>query len=322
MTTQIVDVEQVYENLSNGMVDPEAIREYVAYAAREKGTRYVLLVGGDTYDYKNYLGIGSLSFIPSLYAPAGGVRFVPADPLFGDVDRDSIPDLAVGRLPVRTSQELAAVVAKTLAYDAKNYGRTFLAASDGYDAFERISFSQISHQLLDGLGTGWTVEHADIETLGVPVARAKVIDSLNNGVAFAQYFGHSSYNVWSFSILFASPHAMRLQNAGRPAVVAQWGCWNTYYVHPTINTLGHALMVGGEQGAAAVLGATALTDSESDIALGERYLPRIVQPGATIGDALLAAKRDLAQQHPEMRDVIIGWTILGDPALIVEPEQP
>ena len=88
------------------------------------------------------------------------------------------------------------------------------------------------------------------------------------------------------------------------------------------NTLGHALMVSGEQGAAAVLGATALTDSQSDIELGQRYLPRITQPGATIGDALLAAKRDLAQQHPEMRDVIVGWTILGDPALVVDSEQP
>jgi uncharacterized repeat protein (TIGR01451 family) len=322
LTAQVVDVDQIYENLSNGMVDPEAIRQYVAYAVREKGTRYVVLVGGDSYDYKNYLGVGSLSFIPSLYVQAGGVRFVPADPLYGDVDGDSIPDVPVGRLPVRTSQELDAVIAKTLAYEAKNYGRTFLAATDGYDSMERISFSQISHQMLSGLGAGWSVEHADIDTLGVPVARARIIDTLNNGVAFAQYFGHSSYNVWSFSILFASPHAVNLQNAGRPAVVAQWGCWNTYYVHPTVNTLGHALMVSGGQGAAAVLGATALTDSQSDIELGQRYLPRIVQPGATIGDALLAAKRELAQQHPEMRDVIVGWTILGDPALVVESDQP
>ncbi len=321
-TVQVVDVEQIYENLSNGVVDPAAIRQYVTYAAREKGTKYVVLVGGDTYDYKNYLGTGGFSFIPSLYVPAGSINFVPADPLYGDVDNDSIPDVPVGRLPVRSSAELSAVIAKTLAYEAKNYGRTFLAASDAYDPFERISFSQVSSQLLSGLGANWSVQRADVDTLGVPVARAKVIDTLNNGVAFAQYFGHSSYNVWSFSILFASPHAVQLHNLGRPAVVAQWGCWNNYYVHPTINTLGHALMVSGEQGAAAVLGATALTDSQSDIELGQRYLPRIVQPGATIGDALLAAKRDLARQHPEMRDVIVGWTILGDPALVVDSEQP
>jgi hypothetical protein len=221
---------------------------------------------------------------------------------------------------VRTSQELAAVVAKTLAYEAKSYPRTFLAASDLTDSVERISFSQISHQMLQGLGTGWSVEQVDMDALGVPVARAKVIDSLNRGVAFTQFFGHSSYNVWSFSILFASPHAVQLQNAGRPSVVAQWGCWNTYYVHPTINTLGHALMLSGQQGAAAVLGATALTNSQSDIELGQRYLPRVVQPGVTLGDALVAAKRDLSQQHPEMRDVLVGWTILGDPALVVEPQ--
>jgi hypothetical protein len=321
LTTQVVDVDQIYENLSNGMVDPQAIRQYVAYAAREKGTRYVLLVGGDTYDYKNYLGVGSLSFIPSLYVPAGGLSYVPADPLFGDVDGDFVPDLPVGRLPVRTNQELAAVVAKTLAYEAKSYPRTFLAASDLTDSVERISFSQISHQMLQGLGSNWSVEQVDMDALGVPVARAKVLDALNRGVAFTQYFGHSSYNVWSFSILFASPHAVQLQNAGRPSVVAQWGCWNTYYVHPTINTLGHALMLSGEQGAAAVLGATALTNSQSDIELGQRYLPRVVQPGTTLGDALVAAKRDLARQHPEMRDVLAGWTILGDPALVVEPKQ-
>jgi hypothetical protein len=310
LSTQVVDVDQIYENLSNGMVDPEAIRQYV------------VLVGGDSYDYKNYLGANSLSFIPSLYVPAAGLSFVPADPLFGDVDGDSVPDLPVGRLPVRTSQELAAVVAKTLAYEAKSYPRTFLAASDLTDSVERISFSQISHQMLQGLGTGWSVEQVDMDALGVPVARAKVLDALNRGVAFTQFFGHSSYNVWSFSILFASPHAVQLQNAGRPSVVAQWGCWNTYYVHPTINTLGHALMLSGQQGAAAVLGATALTNSQSDIELGQRYLPRVVEPGVTLGDALVAAKRDLAQQHPEMRDVLVGWTILGDPALVVEPVQP
>jgi len=320
LTTQVVDVDQIYENLSNGMVDPEAIRQYVAFAAREKGTRYVVLVGGDSYDYKNYLGAGSLSFIPSLYVPAGGLSFVPADPLFGDTDGDAVPEVPVGRLPVRTSQELAAVVAKTLAYEAKSYPRTFLAASDLTDSVERISFSQISHQMLQGLGTGWSVEQVDMDALGVPVARAKVIDTLNRGVAFTQYFGHSSYNVWSFSILFASPHAVQLQNAGRPSVVAQWGCWNTYYVHPTVNTLGHALMLSGQQGAAAVLGATALTNSQSDIELGQRYLPRVIQPGVTLGDALVAAKKDLAQQHPEMRDVLVGWTILGDPALVVEPQ--
>jgi hypothetical protein len=37
----------------------------------------------------------------------------------------------------------------------------------------------------------------------------------------------------------------------------------------------------------------------------------------SIGDALVEAKRELAAQNPGLRDVIVGWTLLGDPALVV-----
>ena len=40
-------------------------------------------------------------------------------------------------------------------------------------------------------------------------------------------------------------------------------------------------------------------------------------PGATLGQAVLEAKRELAAVHPEMVDVIIGWSLLGDPALVL-----
>jgi hypothetical protein len=32
---------------------------------------------------------------------------------------------------------------------------------------------------------------------------------------------------------------------------------------------------------------------------------------------VLEAKRQLAQTHPNQHDVILGWTILGDPALSI-----
>ena len=77
-------------------------------------------------------------------------------------------------------------------------------------------------------------------------------------------------------------------------------------------------MLTGDQGAAAVLGAATLTNSESDLALGELFLPRVVTPGVSIGRALVEAKQQLAIEHPEMIDVLHGWTILGDPALVIE----
>jgi hypothetical protein len=290
----------------------------VGKASKHLGTRFVLLVGGDSYDYKDYLGLGSMSFIPSLYVTTGlVVSFAPGDPLFGDIDGDGVPEIAVGRLPVRTSQELETAIGKILDYEVKSYGRTLLAATDAYDRNMGMSFQQASDRLLSTVDASWLIENADMDELGLTDARNKLMSTLNQGVAFSQYFGHSAPTMWSFERLFTMTDAKGLLNEGRPAVIAQWGCWNTYYVDPYYNTLGHELMLSGDRGAAAVLGAATLTATESDIALGEHFLPRVVQAENTIGMALVEAKQRLAEEHPDMIDVIYGWTILGDPALSV-----
>ena len=320
-SVQVVDLDQVYENLSAGIVDPEAIQDYIRYAVQEKGTEYVLLVGGDSYDYKDNLGLGSIGFIPSLYVPTHQVvRFAPADPLYGDIDGDQIPEVPVGRFPVRTSAELDAIVAKTLIYEHKDYARTLLSATDAYNPSERVSFANIAAELLAGF-EGWQIELADIDVSGLGGARATVLESLNDGVAVAHYFGHSSFGLWSYQRLFTSANARDLVNFGRPATIIQWGCWNTYYVTPYADTMGHELMLNGDQGAVAVLGAAGLTQTESDIALANYFLPLLAEPGKTLGKALIEAKRSLAAEHPEMLDVIAGWTILGDPALVIEPAE-
>jgi hypothetical protein len=39
----------------------------------------------------------------------------------------------------------------------------------------------------------------------------------------------------------------------------------------------------------------------------------------TIGEALRDAKLELAQTHPNLLDVLLGWSLLGDPALVIQP---
>ncbi len=46
---------------------------------------------------------------------------------------DKVPDLAIGRFPVRTVAELELMVNKTLAYQDKDYGRTAVFAADKVD---------------------------------------------------------------------------------------------------------------------------------------------------------------------------------------------
>ncbi|RME43600.1 MAG: hypothetical protein D6791_15065, partial [Chloroflexi bacterium] len=280
--------------------------------------KYVLLVGGDTYDYRNYLGQTTVSFIPSLYAPTGDlVQFAPVDPLYADIDDDGVPDLPIGRFPVRTAAELDSLVTKTLLYEARDYKHTAIFAADAFDG--RTSFAADSESLIRQLGAGWSVQRAYIDELGVGGARELLLAAVNEGVALTNYVGHSGYANWSFAGLFQLADAATLTNAGRPTVVVQWGCWNTWYVSPSYDTLSAALLLSGDHGAAAVMGASTLTMASSEEALGRLVIPRLTQQGVTIGAAVQAAKAELSATQPDKADVLLGWTILGDPALMIEP---
>jgi len=318
LTVSAINVNDIYAQYSYGVIDPLSIKKYIAYASKNLGVKYVLLVGGDTYDYRNFTGLNSVSFIPSLYAATGSAyaKYVPVDALYADVDNDNIPDLAIGRFPVRTSAELDLLVSKTLAYGVKDYGRAAVFASDSFDGL--VSFKDINDGFIANLPNGWSANNVSLDALDMASAKTQLTAAMNAGAALVTYTGHSSASNWSTG-LFSSANAAALTNNGRPFVAAQWGCWNTYYVDPFNPNLTQSLLFTGNNGAAATLGAVTITDSTSEKELGLRFIPRATESGKTIGQALLEAKQDLAQNHPEMLDVLLGWSLMGDPALIIEP---
>ncbi len=310
---KVVDVTDLYRSFSHGVFGPEAIRAYIQLAHAELGVQHVLLVGGDTYDYHDYLGVGSMSFIPTPYAQTDPiVRYAPVDPLYGDVDGDGLPDLSVGRLPVRTPAELTLVIEKTLSF--RGAAAAVLAADD-FDLASNFSFTAASDEMAAMLPPSWTVTRAYLDELAVAEARELLLTAMNGGTGLVSYFGHSGPTVWSFDGLFASSDVDALENDGEPWVVTQWGCWNTYHVPPSYDTLGHRLLLGGEHGAAAVLGAATLTDARSERALGRRIYRHLTEPGTTLGEAIRRAKAEMAATEPDRLDVLLGWTLLGDPTL-------
>lgn len=315
----VVDVFDIYAQYNYGIFGPEGIKKYIAYAANNLGVRYVLLVGGDTSDYRNFLGIGSVSYIPSIYTRTGPLAsFVPTDPSYADINDDGVVDVAIGRFPARSTAELALVVNKTLAYDAKTYGRTTVFAADKADGV--LSFTDITTSLKAVMPTDWSYENVYLDQYNVSTARQKLIAAMNRGTALVTYTGHSGSTNWSFSNVFTTNDVSSLTNADKPFVAVQWGCWNTYYVNPRRNLMAQTLLFTGNKGAAASLGAVTLTKAESERRLGVLLYPRLSIKGMTLGQALLEAKRELAAMgYTDMEDVLFGWTLMGDPTLVIEP---
>ena len=275
----------------------------------------MLLVGGDTYDYFDYLGTHIVSHIPSPYLRTDPlVHHAPADPWYVDMDGDNVPDLALGRLPVRTVAELSIVVEKTLTYAGNTYGRSSLFAADSAPG---VNFTAMSDDFASRIASGWSVERAHISELGVSGARQVLLDAINRGTALVNYTGHSDTTRWTFQGLFGAADVAGLTNTGKPTVAVQLGCWNSYYVSPISQSVSQALLFGDDRGAAAVMGGTGLVTVWSDERLGQKLMPRLTTPGKSIGDALMEAKQAL--WDVTLKDVNLGWTLLGDPALVVSP---
>lgn len=319
-SVKTVDVRDVYARFSNGVFDAKAIKDYVAYAAANMGTKYVLLVGGDSYDYRNFTGSGSLSFIPSLYAATGPyVAFAPVDSLAADVTGDGVQDVPIGRFPVRTAAELDQMIGRTLDYQHKTYSRSAVFAADAFDHDSATSFTVLSDGLLGAVPPGWSVSKAYLDLDNLAVAKGKLVTAIEDGVALTHFIGHSGPTNWTYHGLFNSSDASGLGNGGRPTVISQLGCWNAYYVSPTYDTLAHRFLLSGDRGAAAVMGPTTLTETDSERDFGEALTPLLTRPGTTIGDAVVAAKRITSFKRANAADVLLGFTILGDPALAVDP---
>lgn len=138
---QVVDVQAIYDAWGDGFVAPAAIRSFLRYAtsAWNPSPTSAVLVGDGTSDPHNYLGFNAPNpnHIPPYLAnvdPWIGVTACDTcyaqldgdDPLTGDGPRDPdaprwgaafLLDIWLGRLPVATVDELAALVDKIVRYE-------------------------------------------------------------------------------------------------------------------------------------------------------------------------------------------------------------
>jgi hypothetical protein len=313
LSAKIVTTDQVYAQYSHGIVDPSAIARYLAHARAQWNTQFVLLVGGDSYDAFDDLGLGVVNFLPTPYRESDAlVRFAPSDGALADTDDDGVADFAIGRLPVRSNAELATVLGKILAYDAGN-GRHAVMVADRTQG--GLDFAALSTAQASLLGSSHTVSTAYVDALDAGGARAELVARVNAGARYVQYFGHSSPDRWSFEPVLTSAQIQSGLFANtEPTLVNQLGCWTTYFVDPYANSMGHAWLFG-PQGAAGVIGASTLTDAFNDDALAQRMLPLLTQASMRVGEAVRAAKAQLRADQVDAQDVQVGVNLLGDPAM-------
>ncbi|MBK8701449.1 MAG: type IX secretion system sortase PorU [Saprospiraceae bacterium] len=122
-----VDVNEIYNEFSTGRVDPSAIRNFSKMVyERYPSFRYLLLFGDGSYDYKKLVNsIPAQSFIPVYETDESlnPINAFPTDDYYALLSNNEganlkgALDIRVGRLPVTSVIEAAAVVDKIVEYD-------------------------------------------------------------------------------------------------------------------------------------------------------------------------------------------------------------
>ncbi len=117
LTVKAVSIENVYSDFGFGESTPESIREFLTYAYHQwqsPAPRYVVLLGDGTFDFKDYLHTGVVNRVPPLMVKTTYL-WTASDPLYAAVNgEDVLPDLAIGRLPAATIEELRQMVEKIM----------------------------------------------------------------------------------------------------------------------------------------------------------------------------------------------------------------
>jgi hypothetical protein len=313
LEVETVEVESIYAAYSDHAPSPEAIRAFVTESIGNGGPRYVLLVGTDTTDAWDRLGTGAVSFVPTAYLPANQfVRFAPSDEHLADVDGDRIADVPIGRLPVRTADELSTVVAKLAQWESRADELSTLLVAGASDA--NVLLPRVNDAYAKALAA-WPWQRVEVDGLGTAAARAQLLAGVDAGVALVSFVGHSSPDRWDFQPLLSVADVADLGNFGEPALFLQWGCWNSYAYDPAYESLSSRLLLEPGVGAAGTVGATTLTADRVHDRLAVHFY-RAMREGAatTLGDALREAKLRLKAEGAASDDVLLGVAILGDPA--------
>ncbi|MBK8286623.1 MAG: hypothetical protein IPK97_18145 [Ahniella sp.] len=140
------------------------------------------------------------------------------------------------------------------------------------------------------------------------------------GRNWVSFYGHASPATWSReSLLQGSQLGGLLDNAGKAPLVTEFGCWGGYFVEPTYTTMNHAWLLTQDRGARAMIASSSLTETASDKAIANALISELAVPGVRLGDALVNAKRTVWNRAPEMRDVVLGMSLFGDPTARLTP---
>ena len=335
LRTAAIDVQDIYDEFSGGVLDPTAIRNFLAYAAEhwDPAPMFVALIGDGSYDYKNNSSISQGNWIPA---------FQDGDSTYDEwytrvVGGDLFPDMAIGRLTVQTAAEADVVVDKIIDYDrAPEVGpwqsRMLLVADDllNRDHPDRVESMFIIHS--EEMAERVLPKDLDLIKLYIaqfplegqekPRAREEFIRLFNKGSLILTYLGHGTYDRLSHEwMFFLSRDLDKLKNGGRLPLFFTAASQVGVFDDPVRISTPEALLLKEDGGVIGMICATRIGYHHTNVQLANRFYWQMYhteREHVPIGLALTEAKQLLLPRYdpstPKEFRNIQRYSLFGDPA--------
>ena len=306
LKVSVIDVIDLYNEFSFGQKSPQAIKDFLSYAASswKVAPRYALFAGDACLDPRNYLGQGDFDLVPTRLIDTQLME-TGSDDEQGDFNDDGLADIAIGRLPVRTIGDAAAIVSKIIAYERSSESEGVLLISDIGDTFD---FEDASTQLRALIPPDVRVERIDRGRINAAEAKAMLIEILNRGPKVVNYTGHGSVDLWRGNLLTAED-VLGLTNEQNLPLFITMTCLNGYYIDPSLNSLAEVLLRADHGGAVAVWASSGMTLPNGQALMNQEMYRNIFSgQSITLGEATARAKAAVSDL-----DVRRTWILFGDP---------
>ena len=336
---EIVFVQDIYDEFSYGIKDVAAIKDFLTYAynywhATDHPT-YVALVGDATYDYRDILGRaaeGKADLVPTYLGYRGSlgssVGAVASDNWFVAVDGDDpLPDMVIGRLCVKNTQDFLNILDKITTYEATSSEQwqsrlLFAADTDEFNQFEALS------DILEGeVPNSYTLLRLNLREYDTDIATATddLVAAISDGVLLTSYIGHGSTDTWSKRAWLRTPNqntgvtrddVARLTNMDMYTFLVVLNCLSGTFSEVTDDySTAEEFVRQPERGAIACVAPSASAAPEDHEVLGTVLYKNLFQNHVTTLGTLLTLSKIDAYALTASRDILETFIFFGDPAL-------
>lgn len=338
LKTIVVDVQQIYNEFSGGLLDAVAIRDFIKYSYDNwiRKPAYVCFFGNGGFDYKNIISQG-VNFIPAYEFSDPNLNQVEgytSDDFFAQiVGDDAVPDVAHGRIPSFTIDDANAYLDKLDCYEDGHYNgfwkdKIVYVADDGWTngGDDGSQHTDQSEQLANYY-TPETINQIKLYLIAYPPiitssGRRKpgvnrdIIKYWNEGCIAVNWVGHGAPDIWAHEYVFEKNVAIaQLNNVCKYPFVTVASCDFSKFDDP-LNICGSTLLtMSSRKGAIGTLAATRPTYGQLNSEFNNKFWGHLYFQRDTFllqqrfGQAVFLTKQD----HFSPND--LKFELLCDPTL-------